>query len=53
MEFYTEEREKATNLPEKQAEIVEFTYAMVHLQLHKISNVHLQFQLTMSIMSIL
>ena len=44
MEFYTEQGEKATYLPGKQAEIVAFTYAMVHLQLHKIFNVHLQFQ---------
>ena len=28
----------------KQAEIVAFTYVMVQLQLHEISNVHLQFQ---------
>ena len=44
MEFYTEQGEKATDPPEKQVENVAFTYAMMHLQLHKISNVHLQFQ---------
>lgn len=44
MEFYTEQGEKATDSPEKQTEIVAFTYAMVQLQLHKISDVHLQFQ---------
>lgn len=44
MEFYTGQREKATDSPEKQAEIVAFTYVMVQLQLHEISNVHLQFQ---------
>ena len=44
MEFYTEQGEKATDPPGKQAEIVAFTYVMVQLQLHKISNVQLQFQ---------
>ena len=44
MEFYTGQREKAIDFPAKQAENVAFTNAMVHLQFHKISNVHLQFQ---------
>ena len=44
MGFYTEQEEKATAPQGKQAEIVAFTYVMVQLQLHKILNVHLQFQ---------
>ena len=44
MGFYTGQGEKATDSLEKQAKIVAFTYVMVQLQLHKISNVHLQFQ---------
>ena len=44
MGFYTEQGEKATDSPEKQAKLVAFTYVMVQLQLHEISNVHLQFQ---------
>lgn len=44
MGFYPEQEEKATDHSEKQAEIVAFTYIMVQLQLHEISNVHLQFQ---------
>lgn len=48
MEFYTEQGEKATDPRKKWPEIVTFTYAMVHLQLYEISNVHLQFQLTLA-----
>ena len=44
MGFYTGQGEKATDSSGKQAKIVAFTYAMVQLQLHKIFNVHLQFQ---------
>ena len=46
MGFYPEQEEKATDHSEKQAKIVAFTYIMVQLQLHEISNVHLEFQLT-------
>lgn len=44
MEFYTEQEEKSNQFFKRQAEIVAFTYAMVHLQLHEILYVHLQFQ---------
>ena len=44
MKVYTKQEEKATEAPEKEAESVAFSYALAHLQLHKIFNVHLQFQ---------